>query len=298
MIKILKLFLLVCLSGLGEGCVGTNKPTFPTIPNPPSGGECKCGRANHGRARVETLPIVGGTVTRKNEYPWQVAFVRGKGYYPHCGGSIVSSKTIVTAAHCLDGASIDDFLIVVGEHDISVNDGEKYVKACSIKMHNKYNKKNFDYDYAIITLCHQLEFSTSVSPVCLPDNQGQGSEYEDRSATVSGWGTMWSGGDQPLKLNSVNLKTMKNKKCYGLGGYPSYAITDRMICAADPGKDSCQSDSGGPLVIQNNKGSYELAGIVSYGKGCAWEKFPGVYARVTNQLGWIKDRITGKTCAK
>ena len=65
-----------------------------------------------------------------------------------------------------------------------------------------------------------------------------------------------------------------------------------MLCAADEGKDSCQGDSGGPLVAQEN-GKYALIGVVSWGYGCAFSGYPGVYARVTEKMDWILANTSG-----
>ncbi len=107
-------------------------------------------------------------------------------------------------------------------------------------------------------------------------------------STVTGWGNRLPGSvDYPAALHEVEVPIVSNSDCqipYGS------AITEAMLCAGLPegGKDSCQGDSGGPLVVFSNARSrWELAGIVSWGSGCAVPGVPGVYTRVSSFARWV-----------
>ena len=272
-------------------------PTQPPTSAPtkaPSSTPCRCGAP-----AIEQTRIVGGQNAKKQELPWQVALVRVNNRpwvqnRPFCGGTLLSSRTVLTAAHCQVDPS--QFLVVVGEHDVSTSDGEQQITPASWLSHPDYNSNTQDNDFAIIQLTRDVTLDNSVMPACLPDPS---LSYDDRSATVSGWGTLSSGGSQPNILQEVEVKTMSNNACMSYPNtYPRGAITDNMICAANEGKDSCQGDSGGPLVTKEKSRYYSVIGVVSWGYGCAQDGAPGVYSRVTEQREWILKNIQGSTCPK
>merc|ERR1711973_82608 len=243
---------------------------------------CKCGEAKR------VTKIVGGVETEAHEYPWQVG-LSGGGSRPFCGGSLISKKHVLTAAHCTEGSG--DMYVLLGDHSLTASE-ERKVKVCKIKDHPKYNSRTVNNDYSVPTLCEEVEFTDKISPVCLPSAQGVGAQYEGVNAVVSGWGTLSSGGSSPNTLREVVVKTMSRKKCCASNtAYSCKKITAAMLCASNPGKDSCQGDSGGPLVTEGADGRYTLIGVVSWGYGCAQANAPGVYARVTAALNWVVDGV-------
>jgi len=282
----------ICLS-LSEACFRppprpTQAPTTTTTTTmaPPVTGNCQCGVRGASR-------IVGGEDAGKGEFPWQVALVSNGQSRPFCGGILLSSDTVLTAAHCK--TSISRFQVVVGEHDVSKGDGEQKISPSRWINHPSYNGNTQDNDFAIIKLGSPAVFSEGVSPVCLPSAS---TNYDSNVATVTGWGTLSSGGSQPNILQKVDVNTMTNAKCSGSDtAYSASDITANMICAQDAGKDSCQGDSGGPMVTKEGS-YYSIIGVVSWGFGCAQANAPGVYSRVTNQLSWINDQISGTVCPK
>ena len=105
------------------------------------------------------------------------------------------------------------------------------------------------YDIGIIKLKRPIDFpsdSNKIAAICLPP-EGSSASYTDEDAIVTGWGTLKSGGQQPDALQHVEVGTMPNRQCWNwfTQGYWIYAIRSHMICASNPGKDSCQGDSGG-----------------------------------------------------
>ena len=136
------------------------------------------------------------------------------------------------------------FNVLVAEHDLTKDDGQERFTVCSKLEHPKYDWYSSDHDFSILTLCNHIKFKKEASPVCLPslsiDVPG------GVLSTVSGWGTLYSGGRQPDQLMEVDVTTMSNAECnkaYGDG-----EITKNMICAKGSGKDSCQGDSGGKII--------------------------------------------------
>ena len=166
------------------------------------------------------------------------------GRSPWCGGTLISSTHVLTAAHCTqtDASSIR---VLLGEHNIADSDFNR-VDVAEIINHPDYNSGTIDNDYAILRLKNPVNFTNEVSPACLPGDLS--ATYAGVLATVTGWGTLSSGGSQPTVLQEVDVTVTSNTVCNNAYG----SITNNMICAADSGKDSCQGDSGGPMIAEEN----------------------------------------------
>jgi len=245
-----------------------------------TGGSCTCGIPNRSNR------IVGGQETEVNEYPWQVGLVSANGKQPWCGGTLISDRHVLTAAHCTAGSNADSIAVIVGEHRTDDWDYQR-ISLSKITDDPDYNSQTLANDFSILTLSEPVTISRSVAPACMPWDTTQ--LYAGQLATVSGWGTLTSGGNQPTVLHEVDVTVQTNAVCQQAYGS---SITDVNICAADSGKDSCQGDSGGPMVIEEN-GRYAVIGVVSWGYGCAFDGYPGVYARVTARKDWILANTEG-----
>ncbi|NWJ06850.1 TMPS9 protease, partial [Crypturellus undulatus] len=234
--------------------------------------------------------IVGGSDASRGEFPWQVSLRENNEHF--CGATILTEKWLVSAAHCFTEFQDPTLWAAhVGTTSLSSADGSAVKMGIArIISHPSYNADTADYDVAVLELKRPLVFTKYIQPVCLP---AAGHRFPSRKkCLISGWGYLKE--DflvKPEFLQKATVELLDQALCSSLY---NHALTDRMLCAGYlEGKiDSCQGDSGGPLVCEEPSGKFFLAGIVSWGIGCAEARRPGVYTRVTKLRDWIVAAIS------
>ncbi|KAI0238014.1 Enteropeptidase [Lamellibrachia satsuma] len=150
-------------------------------------------------------------------------------------------------------------------------------------IHPDYDTSLYKNDIALVHLSEDVRYSPQISPICLPTED----VAANTMCVVTGWGK--TAVDWPDVLHQVKLPIVDQEVCRQPGWHGSN-ITDSMLCAGFPegGKDTCSSDSGGPLVCKNGR-KWVLHGITSWGKGeCGSPNSPGVYTRVTRFMKWME----------
>lgn len=233
----------------------------------------------------EDLMIVGGSDAPVGSYRYQVSIQDRTGFH-FCGGSLIADGWVLTAAHCAVGESPQNMRV---EADINrLSQAGAMFDVAEIRIHPQYDANASNNDLALLRLSRS---TGSIPPVKLMDAASEASLAPTGTPlTVTGWGTLTSGGSTPDRLQQVNVNLISRSSCQS--AYSRENITAGMICATAPGKDSCQGDSGGPGVVSNGSEAV-LTGVVSWGYGCADSRYPGVYAHVANYADWIASQVPG-----
>ncbi len=235
--------------------------------------------------------IVGGTNTTIATNPWQVSLQTSSGFH-FCGGSVLNANWILTANHCVDGGGT--IRVAAGSTTLSGMSSTGQIRTVAqIVRYPGYSTPELGKDVALLRLSSPLDLSGSnVKAIGILTAADAAAGYANTGVTsrVTGWGSLSSGGSSPNTLQTVDVGILSNTQAQS--SYPSETITADQLAAASPGKDSCQGDSGGPLTVL--KGSTRvLAGVVSWGYGCADSRYPGMYARVSSFDSWITSNIGG-----
>lgn len=281
---------------ISEITSGETNPTDPVTEKPDAVTDAPvnndenqiCGRASLNPRNINEL-IVGGATAIDGAYPWQVSLRRSANGNHFCGGSIISNRWIVTAAHCVQEGQT--YYVRTGLQ-LRSDQPDQNIRTRSVVRHESYDSPvNFNNDIALLELSETIQFSKSVQAICIHDeNLGLPIPGQAEPPIVTGWGTTSEGGNLANALQMVEVPLVTKNNCRQ--AYGSSQVTDEMICAGDfsqGGIDACQGDSGGPLVYKHEN-QWMLLGVVSWGGGCARPEAPGVYTRVYKFREWISQK--------
>ena len=227
--------------------------------------------------------IVGGTAVPDGKYSFMTSLRSASGSH-FCGGSLISSRYVLTASHCVSGKSPSQVNVVVGRTTLSGTSGQARSVA-RIVMHPNYGSPvGYAHDAALLELGADV---VGIAPIRVADAADDVHETPGNSLTTAGWGTTRSGGFCcPDRMNEVQVPAVSDASC--TTSYGSSMHAPSMLCAGERSKDSCQGDSGGPLFETTSTGYVQL-GTVSWGRGCGSRGYPGVYGELNYSVirNWI-----------
>jgi transmembrane serine protease 9 len=211
----------------------------------------------------------------------------------------------MTAAHCtMDMQATDKITIfynttanpVTGPAPTAISvTADRYVQ------HPAFDRNTLDNDMTLVHLPTPIRFGRNVQPECLPFSLVN-MDVSGKNVAAAGWGTtqqvaagQQNNGQVSPNLLRVDLPVLTTAQCQQY--YGASRITNNMICTYNPGKDTCQGDSGGSIDYLNPANNLNYAiGVVSFGVGCASTGYPGVYAKVVNYLPWIETTTADTFC--
>lgn len=251
--------------------------------------------------------IVGGQNANQENWKFIVSVQMLSHHY--CGGSLITPKYIITAAHCLtneNGArfSTRGFSIKLGTANLDSEGGIR-VNAKSIIIYPRYNPFSAENDLALIELDKPVNsylvrpieiMKKKIDPGIVCRAAGWGHIYPKRRTWIGNTNfTIDNTKQSKLRLlqmrqstpvlQEVLLPITNEKKCE-----QRYQLSWTVVCTVTiGGRDACQGDSGGPLVCNNL-----LTGLTSFADGCARPDVPAVFTNVSHYRDWI-ERIAYRT---
>jgi len=236
--------------------------------------------------------IVGGDEADPSDFLWMAAIIKSKpkdgDVRPFCGGSLITRRHILTAAHCLENLAPRDVLVRLGSYDFDDSTASSLSADYAIdqfRVPALYSKKTHTADIAIMRLKTPIAPTDNYKTVCMPQARRS---YVGALGTVTGYGSQSQTFRRAApKLRQVTVPIWENRKCSVV--YKKN-LTDSFLCAGyeEGGKDACQGDSGGPLMTEGPNERMMIVGVVSHGIGCGSPGYPGVYTRTTTYLDWIE----------
>ncbi|WP_291931208.1 trypsin-like serine protease [Limnohabitans sp.] len=220
--------------GIGQGSITSTAVVYP----------------NQASAQSVALPkIVGGTVAANGAWPWQAqVHINKSGAIYQCGGSLIAARWVLTAAHCVidnnyNTLPASSFDVRLGSN--TWGSGGQAIRVSRVIKHSAYNPYNEDNDIALLELVSAAQLGGAVATIrpLTPDVEPS-LATNGKLATVTGWGSTYSGGSGVSSLRQVQVPLLSPATCAAITAYGSN-ITNNMLCAGyeQGGKDSCHPTS-------------------------------------------------------
>ncbi|XP_066260179.1 uncharacterized protein [Euwallacea similis] len=236
-----------------------------------------------------TKRIIGGDVATPHAYPFQVAlyvYVYSALYF--CGGSLITNEFVMTAAHCVDGAT--NFIAVLGAHDLKTQEDNRLAfNTSTFIIHNGWNSNTLQNDIALIKLPERVTFNSYISPVTMASGIDT---YAGLTSRVLGWGKTTYGSLSDV-LRYVDAPVITNEQCSSYDEYTAYIVNHHLCTEGNGTVGSCNGDSGGALLVNDTQ-----VGIVSFGVEDCTAGLPSVYTRITAFNDWVNAQITAHTTSE
>lgn len=216
--------------------------------------------------------VVNGSSASEGQFPFMAAITDAT-LFQFCGGTVIGSSWILTAAHCVVDEQASGLRVITGRTDLGSSGGQ-VLSVSSIHVSPLYDGNGND-----VALLH-LSSPTTSPAIRLSGSADNDLEADGAPVTTAGWGDTLptEGLFSTNHLQYADLKVMGDSKC---GGRMIGFDAATGVCANELLKDSCNGDSGGPLWAV--KGGVKIQiGIVSYGYSCAIPEVPGVYSEVNS----------------
>ncbi|XP_052742400.1 serine protease Hayan [Bicyclus anynana] len=266
--------------------------------------------------------VLGGSDVSHGEYPHMGALgwkAKVGTWIFKCGGSLISEKFLLTAAHCSCVSSTDKSVTEVQPKIVrlgckNIMDVDKGTHAYDVNIlrfisHHRYHPPRQYYDIALVELEQEVTFRWQVHPACLWTEFSNPDE-----GTVTGWGVVETGSLKTSpELQKADIRIVESDDCDEMlqmkrNQRKWWGIVWHQLCAGDSAGriDTCKGDSGGPLQtrIPLRRSStllqwklYQIVGVTSFGFGCARPNTPSIYTRVASFVSWIENIVwpTNKT---
>ncbi|XP_034826264.1 phenoloxidase-activating enzyme-like [Maniola hyperantus] len=246
--------------------------------------------------------IVNGEAVGIDQYPW-LALLQYPGEILACGGGLITHKFVLTAAHCLDGTYGPPLYVRLAEYNTSSfptdyveqegggmdNITVKIIEVKTTYRHPQFRRLEKIHDIGLIEMVTSVKTSDFIKAICLPDRNFMPVFEPSTNFTMAGWGSTGSGKSASEIKLEVSIPYVPWDKCEKVQG-PD--VMDTQICAGGAdGKDSCDGDSGGPLMYEYSD-RYYVIGVLSYGpRRCGEIGRPATHTNVYRYISWIKETI-------